>query len=203
MNDRTQHWEDVYTAKADTSVSWFEDSPRLSVDLILAATSKRGAAIDIGGGASRLPDALLDAGFAHVASLDLSEAALRVSQARLGPQAKQVNWIVADVTKWTPPRKYDVWHDRAALHFLTDKAGQERYARAINSALASGGVAIIGTFAPGGPERCSGLPVVRHDSASLSALLGPSFELRGEVRHEHVTPGGATQQFQFSIFQKL
>lgn len=202
MNDRAGHWDEVYATKSDTSVSWFEDSPRLSMELILAATPARRAAIDVGGGASRLPDALLDAGFAHVASLDLSEAAFAVAQARLGTRASLVDWIVADVTRWKPQRQYDVWHDRAALHFLTDAEDQACYARTLNLALPSGGAAVIGTFAPDGPERCSGLPVIRHDSKSLADLFGPGFELLSELRHDHVTPGGAVQKFQFSTFRK-
>ncbi len=201
-DDRKSHWEDVYTTKADDSVSWFEDSPALSVSLITKAEPARGAAIDIGGGASRMPEALLDLGFADVACLDLSAAALDVARARMGEAASRVRWIVADIAQWQPDRLYDLWHDRAVFHFLTQPDDQAHYAAAIASGLAPGGIAIIGTFAPDGPERCSGLPVTRHDGQSLSSILGPGFTLLSELRHDHVTPGGMVQKFQFSTFRK-
>lgn len=202
MTDRQSHWNTVYATKADDSVSWFEEAPALSIRLIRQATEARGSAIDIGGGASRLPEALLDLGFADVTCLDLSAEAQRIARARLGERGGRVRWIVADVTGWTPDRRHDVWHDRAALHFLTEPADQARYAAAVANGVASGGIAVIGTFAPDGPERCSGLPVRRHDSASLSALLGEGFKLLSEERHEHRTPGGAIQKFQFSTFRR-
>jgi SAM-dependent methyltransferase len=202
MTDRQAHWDNVYVTKPDDSVSWFEESPDLSVRLIEQATDARGSAIDVGGGASRLPDALLDLGFDDVASLDLSGEGLRVARERLGDRASRVRSIVANVTRWSPDREYDVWHDRAALHFLTEAADQARYAAALRAALVPGGIAVIGTFAPDGPERCSGLPVVRHDAQSLSAIFGKGIELLSEQRHEHRTPAGSIQRFQFSTFRK-
>ncbi|MCL6249769.1 class I SAM-dependent methyltransferase [Altererythrobacter sp. KTW20L] len=200
--DRKSHWEDVYTTKADDSVSWFEDSPALSVSLITRAAPARGAAIDIGGGGSRMPEALLDLGFTDVACLDLSAAALDVARQRMGEAAGRVRWIVADIAAWQPDRQYDLWHDRAVFHFLTRPEDQAHYAAAVAKGLAPGGIAIIGTFAPDGLERCSGLPVMRHDGHSLSAILGPGFTLLSELRHDHVTPGGMVQKFQFSTFRK-
>ncbi len=202
-DDRKAHWEGVYTTKADDSVSWFEESPAFSVSLIEAANPARGAAIDIGGGASRMPEALLGLGFAEVACLDLSAAALDVAQQRMGSLGEKIRWIVAEITQWTPDRTYDLWHDRAVFHFLTAPQDQARYAAAINAGVAPGGIAIIGTFAPDGPERCSGLPVMRHDGQSLSAIFGADFSLLSETRHDHHTPGGAVQKFQFSIFRKV
>ncbi|QZH74017.1 MAG: class I SAM-dependent methyltransferase [Erythrobacter sp.] len=202
-NDRKTHWDEVYTAKADDSVSWFEESPAVSMKLIAQAAPQRGAAIDIGGGASRMPEALLELGFADVACLDLSAAALDVAKRRMGDAASRVRWIVADITEWDPDRSYDLWHDRAVFHFLTEPQDQAHYAASIASGLVSGGVAIIGTFAPDGPERCSGLPVARHDAESLAAILGPAFTLLSELRHDHLTPGGSIQKFQFSTFRKL
>ncbi|MDE8650645.1 class I SAM-dependent methyltransferase [Novosphingobium sp. H3SJ31-1] len=202
MTDRQSHWENVYTAKADDSVSWFEETPSVSVRLIERATDARGSVIDIGGGASRLPDALLDLGFTDVAILDLSAQSLRIARARLASRGDKIRWIAMDITRWTPDRLYDVWHDRVAFHFLTDADDQARYVDALRNALAPRGIAIIGTFAPDGPERCSGLPVVRHDSESLVALLGSDFSLLSEERHEHRTPAGVIQQFQFSVFRK-
>ena len=165
------HWENVYKIKGERDVSWFEEQPQLSLDLIRATGIETDVAIaDIGGGASRLADALLDLGFTDVTVLDLSAQALASAKARLGARAGKVHWIVADVTEWTPPRSYDVWHDRAAFHFLTAPSDQAAYADRVRAAVKPGGHVIIATFAPDGPERCSGLPIVRHDAASIGAL---------------------------------
>lgn len=199
---RPAHWDKVYTTKADDSVSWFEQSPTVSLELIEAAGVGLGSIIDIGGGASRLVDGLLARGHAHIAVLDLSAQALEIAKARLGPRGEAVDWIVADVTQWQPVRRFDLWHDRAAFHFLTTPGAQAAYAKTLDSALNPGGVAIIGTFAPDGPEKCSGLPVARHDAASIGKVLGPDFTLVDERSHDHVTPGGSVQKFQFSSFRK-
>jgi len=140
--------------------------------------------------------------FQNVTVLDLSESALGAAKARLGDQADNVQWVVADVTTWEPPQTYDLWHDRAAFHFLTDDAARSAYVDRLRSALKPTGHVIIGAFALNGPERCSGLPVTRHDAASLAATLGPEFELIDTRPHQHVTPWGATQQFQFSTFRR-
>lgn len=204
MSDKpNSHWENVYATKDAAQVSWFEETPALSLELISAAYPGHGGVIDIGGGASRLAGALVEAGYAPVAVLDLSASALTVAKARLGAASKKVEWIVADVTQWRSTNRYDVWHDRAPFHFLTNPVQQEAYVGAMRSALASDGIAVIGTFAPDGPERCSGLPVVRHDAASISAIIGQDFELVNELRHQHLTPGGSVQQFQFSTFRRV
>lgn len=201
--DRQTHWDRVYRTKGESEVSWFQETPEPSLDLLqLAGAGPTEAIIDIGGGASRLVDHLLDAGFENVAVLDLSEAALAAARERLGERGAKVRWIAADVTAWEPDEIYDVWHDRAALHFLTAAEDQAAYATRVRKALRIGGRAIIGTFAPDGPEKCSGLPVVRHDAGSLAALLGPGFVLVDARRHEHRTPWGATQRFQFSTFRR-
>ena len=203
MADKAEvHWENVYATKDSSEVSWFEESPKLSLELIAAAYDGRGGVVDIGGGASRLAGALVEAGYAPVAVLDLSANALAVAAASLGDKAEAVEWIVADVTDWHPAARYDVWHDRAAFHFLTESAQQQTYAKALRAALNPAGIAIIGTFAPDGPEKCSGLPVARHNAASIAAILGDDFDLMSERRHEHLTPGGAVQKFQFSTFRR-
>jgi trans-aconitate methyltransferase len=203
MSDRSSHWEHVYATKGEAEVSWFQDSPAISLAMIRAATADHDAAIiDIGGGASRLVDALLQQGYRDVAVLDLSANALDATKKRLGGTASMVDWIVADATTWQPAKTYEVWHDRAAFHFLTDPRDRAAYVARLRSAVAPGGHVIIATFAPDGPEKCSGLPVQRHDSASLAAELGPEFgliETRSEVHH---TPWDSTQAFQFSRFRK-
>lgn len=176
----------------------------MSLDLIHATGVDTNASIiDVGGGASRLVDVLISEGFSAVSVLDLSEKALAISKARLGAQGAQIQWIVADITHWQPSQTYDVWHDRAALHFLTEPKDRAAYLERVLKAVRVGGHVIIGTFAPDGPERCSGLPVVRHDAATLAELLGPSFKLAETRRHEHHTPSGAIQRFQFSRFQRV
>ncbi|MDA9398005.1 class I SAM-dependent methyltransferase [Bradyrhizobium sp. CCBAU 45389] len=203
MSDRTTHWDNVYATKGEAEVSWYQDSPAISLAMIRAANSDHDAAIiDIGGGASRLVDALLQDGYRHLAVLDLSANALDVAKKRIGQAASTVEWIVADATTWRPTRTYDVWHDRAAFHFLTDPDDRAAYVERLRAAVGAGGQVIIATFAPDGPEKCSGLPVQRHDSASLAAELGPEFELVEARSETHHTPWQSTQAFQFSRFRR-
>jgi len=199
--DRQSHWQNVYTTRREKEVSWFQERPDVSVEFIVATGAGPDSAIvDIGGGASRLVDALLDDGYRSLTVLDLSEAALASSRDRIGRRAATVTWIAADITTWRPPQRYDVWHDRAAFHFLTDEKDKRAYLSRMEAALRVGGQAIIATFALDGPERCSGLPVARYDGASLAALFGPHFRLLANRVVEHRTPSGAAQVFQFSRF---
>jgi trans-aconitate methyltransferase len=205
MNDmsRQNHWENVYASKGETQVSWFQETPAPSLELVeLVGAVRNSAIIDIGGGASRLVDSLVSRGYEDVTVLDLSAAALASARSRMGDKADQVSWIAADVTTWEPLRSYDVWHDRAAFHFLTDPNDQTAYVARLRRALRPGGHAIIGTFALDGPERCSGLIVSRYDASRLAATLGGGFELIDARRHDHITPWGATQKFQFSTFRR-
>lgn len=200
---RKAHWENVYGTKSENEVSWFQESPAPSLELIeLAKPAGEAAIVDIGGGASRLVDELLARGFSNLTVLDLSEAALAAARVRLGDRAAQVQWIVADVTKWVPPRLFDIWHDRAAFHFLTDPGDRAAYVACLDKAIKPGGSVIIGTFALDGPEKCSGLPINRYDAASLGEVLGSGFELVHTRRHEHATPWAAIQRFQFSVFRR-
>jgi SAM-dependent methyltransferase len=200
---RQAHWQNVYTRKGENEVSWFQENPTPSLELIAQVCATRASAIiDIGGGASRLVDNLLDRGFEDVTVLDLSEAALEAAQARLGSRAAQVHWIVADAALWEPLKSYDIWHDRAAFHFLTEGRDRAAYVTRLERALKAGGYAIIATFALDGPERCSGLPVVRYDPASLGQTLGRRFQLVDTRQHAHATPWGSDQSFQFSVFRR-
>lgn len=203
MMDRQAHWNNVYATKLETEVSWFQQTPAPSLDLIRATGARsQTSIIDIGGGESRLVDALLEEGFEAVSVLDLSEKALVATKVRLGRRAEKVRWIIADVTQWQPSETYDLWHDRAAFHFLTDPADRAAYALQVRRAVRAGGHVIIGTFALDGPERCSGLPVERHDAESIGAILGNEFELIDTRRHDHATPSGTFQRFQFSTFRR-
>ena len=199
--DRKSHWENVYQTKTDDQVSWTEDDPALSLELLKAAGLRPShAVIDVGGGASRLVDGLARQHQAHISVLDLSAAALARAQARLD-SAQNIEWIVADITAWQPSRHYDFWHDRAVFHFMTEPADRNSYISALSAALPPGGIAVFGTFALDGPEKCSGLPVMRYDAAGLAAVLGEGFDLVAERRHDHTTPWGAMQHFQFSTFR--
>ena len=201
---RKTHWERVYATKPETEVSWFQADPAPSLEaLALANANRRSVVIDVGGGASRLVDRLIHEDYEDVTVLDISPAAIATTKARLGEHAAKARWIAADATEWTPEKSYDVWHDRAAFHFLTDPAGQAAYVERLVQALRPGGHAIIATFATDGPEKCSGLPVARHDGQSLAAALGPAFRLVETRRHNHLTPSGAVQRFQFSVFRRL
>jgi SAM-dependent methyltransferase len=200
---RQAHWQNVYTKKGENEVSWFQENPAPSLELIaqVGATSTS-AIIDIGGGASRLVDNLVELDFENVTVLDLSEAALEAAKDRLGGRAARVQWIVADATVWEPREAYDVWHDRAAFHFLTEERDRTAYIARLEGALKVGGHAVIATFALDGPERCSGLAVVRYDPASLGQTLGRTFQLVDTRRHAHATPWGSNQSFQFSVFRR-
>jgi SAM-dependent methyltransferase len=203
MSDRSSHWETVYATKGENQVSWFQESPAISLALIKATRATKDAAIiDIGGGASRLADALLHEGYRSIAVLDLSAHALEAAKTRIGPPGDKIDWIVADVTSWTPARTYDIWHDRAAFHFLTTPGDRDAYRDRLRRAMNASGHVIIGTFALDGPEKCSGLPVQRYDGNSLSAELGPEFELIETRAEIHRTPWDSAQSFQFSRFRR-
>lgn len=204
---RQAHWENVYTTKGENEVSWFQQSPAPSLALIAQAGATHASAIiDIGGGASRLVDHLVERGFEDVTVLDLSGAALAAAKSRLesqlGARADRVSWIVADATSFEPAKPYDIWHDRAAFHFLTDASDRAAYIARLKHGLKIGGHAIIATFALDGPEKCSGLPVARYDGASLGQTLGAAFKLVRTQRHEHATPWDSRQIFQFSVFRR-
>jgi len=200
---RRAHWENVYATKGEREVSWFQENPAPSLELIaLAGLSEGASIIDIGGGASRLVDILVERNIGQVTVLDLSAAALDAARKRLGGKAAEVRWVAADITTWEPTQTYDLWHDRAAFHFLTDPADQSAYVERLKKAVKRGGHAVIGTFALDGPEKCSGLPIVRYDAASLSEVLGTGFKLIDARRHDHATPWGPVQRFQFSTFRR-
>ena len=198
------HWDDVYAGTPDDRLSWHQDNPAPSLDLIARAGVGPGASvIDVGGGTSRLAGALLDTGLSDVTVLDLSQVALAQARARLGAAGETVIWVCADVTSWTPGRHYDLWHDRAVFHFLVDPADRAAYLERLGAALGVGGHAIIATFAPDGPEMCSGMPVVRYAPDDLAALLGEGFDLVAHRRDLHRTPKGRSQAFQFSLFRRV
>jgi SAM-dependent methyltransferase len=189
--------------KSDEQVSWFELLPAVSVRMLKAAgLTAESCVIDVGGGDSRLVDYLVAEGLDCVAVLDVSGAALERARARIGSRAEQVMWIESDVAAPWNLKPMDVWHDRAVFHFLTDTHARERYREHLLEVLKPGGSAIIATFAPDGPEKCSGLPVARYSPEALAAELGSSLHLIESQPHTHTTPWGTTQSFQYSRFLK-
>ncbi|MBI5321257.1 class I SAM-dependent methyltransferase [Bradyrhizobium sp.] len=202
-SERQSHWQNVYLNKGERQVSWTQFDPQPSLGLIEKFAADLNASIvDIGGGASRLVDALLAHGFAAITVLDLSDAALESAKARLGEQGGSVRWIAADAAAWQPPQAFDIWHDRAAFHFLVEAKDRAAYIDRLHAGVKPGGHAIIATFAPDGPEKCSGLLVQRYDPESLSRTIGSAFELVEHLGHRHVTPWGAEQSFQFSVLRR-
>lgn len=202
MSDSTrEHWNKVYGEKREDEVSWFQVRPDASLDLIARTRVDPNAKIvEVGGGASRLVDALLDAGYRDVLVVDIAAPALTQAKARLGSSASRVKWLTSDVTRWEPDAPFDVWHDRAVFHFMVNPEERKAYRETMLRAVKRGGNVIIGTFASDGPERCSGLPVRRYEPNTIAAELGPDLELVESVREDHVTPGGKVQRFQFSRF---
>lgn len=201
--DRHEHWNSIYQTKAVTDVSWFESEPQISLELINAASPSHGRVIDVGGGASRLVDRLVAAGFESVTVLDISEIALEHTKARLGAQAAQVHWVVGDICQIADLPPCDVWHDRAVFHFLRETNDRRKYVDLATRTVRIGGQVIIGTFANDGPLKCSGLDVCRYDAATLSHELGPRFKLVREMSYTHLTPNGTPQKFLFVLFEHL
>jgi 2-polyprenyl-3-methyl-5-hydroxy-6-metoxy-1,4-benzoquinol methylase len=195
--DTRAHWQNVYRTKRPTEVSWYQPAAVSSLNLIRrAAPDETAAVIDVGGGASTLVDGLLAAGYRNVTVLDVSDAALGEAAARLGKKADQVTWLAANVLeRELPAAEFDVWHDRAVFHFLTDRSERQRYVERVRAAVKTGGSVIVATFASDGPRKCSGLEVARYDAQQLHAEFGADFCLIESSREEHSTPTGASQPF--------
>lgn len=198
---RREHWDSVYGAKALADVSWYEPHAGRSLELICSAgIALTDPIIDVGGGASFLVDDLLEAGYRDLTVLDVSATVLGKLRERLGAKAPGVTLLHQDVTAFEPERRYAIWHDRAVFHFLIERTDRERYLHALGRALRPDGQLVIATFGPSGPERCSGLPTLRYDSAALAAELGPEFTLLDSSLSLHRTPWNAPQQFLYCRF---
>lgn len=202
--DKCEHWENVYQTKSSTEVSWYEPDPVQSFDRIVeAAGDAPGRVIDIGGGQSFLVDRLLEAGYTQVAVLDISQTAIEATKRRLAQRASQVEWIVADITDCDSLGKFDIWHDRAVFHFITDLGDRMRYIELLKRSLPIGGHFIVGTFAKGGPEKCSGLPICQYDAPRIQAELGAAFEPIKCSEYQHTTPSGKLQLFFYGVFRRV
>ena len=197
MDAMEHHWDQVYGTRKPDELSWYRPHLDLSLRLIRDANSDNAARIiDVGGGESTLADDLLALGHRDVTVLDLSRTAIDVARQRLGAAADRVTWLHGDVTTFPfRPREFDIWHDRAVFHFLTDPRDRVAYVRQVSRAVKLGGHVIVATFGPEGPTQCSGLDVLRYDAEALHAEFGASFELVGHVTESHRTPAGNVQQF--------
>jgi hypothetical protein len=204
-DDKTDHWQAVYQRKQPTQVSWFAPHLGLSMALLKqVGLNPTLRLIDIGAGASTLVDDLLDMGLHNITLLDISPAALHVTKERLGARADRVQWLIADAARMDlPAASYDLWHDRAAFHFLIEAADTASYVAAAKHAIVDGGFAIIGGFAADGPERCSGLPVARREPEDVAQLFGPAFELVHAAHERHTTPSGVAQAFAYTVLRKV
>ena len=197
------HWQDVYNKKNENEVSWYQKYPKLSLDFIKSLNLKLDShIIDIGAGESRLVDNLLELGFTNISVLDISLKSIEKTKKRLGLKSKLVNWIVSDINDFKPECKYDLWHDRAAFHFLKDSSEIDNYLKLLKNSLNVEANLIIATFSENGPLKCSGLEVSRYSESSISDLLSNDFELISSEISSHNTPFNTTQEFLFSKFKK-
>lgn len=200
MEDRKSHWETVYETKTPDQVSWTQNEPKISLDFIHSFNLDKTARIlDVGGGDSNLVDFLLDAGFENISVLDISARAIERAQKRLGKRANKVSWIVSDVTEFEPQEEYDVWHDRAAFHFLLTEDQIEKYVATTNQAV--NGYLILGTFSENGPKKCSGLDITQYSEAKMEDTF-TGFEKLRCFTDDHITPFGTTQNFMYCSFKK-
>ena len=202
--DRKEHWEHIYSDKNSTEVSWYQQHPEISLELIKSTGVEKSARIiDIGGGASTLVDYLLSTGYENISVLDISRSAIEQAKQRLGEHESRIQWLEKDITAFVAQQKFDLWHDRAVFHFLTDAEDRLSYVKTISSSLCSGSHAIIATFNIDGPKKCSGLEIVRYSTESLSAVFSENFQLVDTRTEEHRTPGGATQSFVYCRFVRV
>jgi len=201
--NRREHWEQVYSSKPPERLGWYKPRLRTSLDWITDLSLDTNAPIiDVGGGASTLVDDLLERGYSALTVLDLAAPALDLIKARLGTRGAAVTWLCGDVTRIElGENAFELWHDRAVFHFLTDAEDRARYRETLCKALRPGGYLIIGTFAPEAPPRCSGLPVQRYDLELLRETLGDEFALRRQQKEMHVTPGGVEQMYLYCEFR--
>jgi trans-aconitate methyltransferase len=201
--NRKQHWNRIYRERKPEGVSWFQEEPAKSLELVrFTGVSKDSAIIDVGGGASVLADRLLDSGFTNLTVLDISAEALSFARKRLGEKASRVRWIEADITQFKSVIQYDLWHDRAVFHFLTEAADREKYVSLLQQSLHPGGYLVLAAFALDGPDKCSGLSVRRYDSALIRSELGSEFTLVREDAESHMTPSNKEQEFRYFVFRQ-
>ena len=202
--DRKSHWENIYTHKGPKEVSWYQQRPEISLKLIEdAGIDRSDPVIDIGGGDSRLVDALLEKGYTDLTVLDISGAAIEKAKSRLGALANEVEWIEADASSFIPNRTYALWHDRAAFHFLTEADEVAHYCRTATDHIQSHGHLIIGTFSDKGPLKCSGIAIQQYTAETLSKTFGDAFLKKDCLTIDHTTPFDTVQNFLFCRFTRI
>jgi 2-polyprenyl-3-methyl-5-hydroxy-6-metoxy-1,4-benzoquinol methylase len=201
--DRKKHWEEIYTTKEFKEVSWYQMTPETSLHLIDAGKfDKNAAIIDIGGGDSFLVDHLLELGFTNITVLDISQQAIDNAKKRLGRRQTEVTWIVTDITDFTSQKRYDLWHDRAAFHFLTAQNDINTYASTLSQSIQENGTAIIGTFSKSGPKKCSGIDIKQYNQNEFEMVFGETFSTKDFINVDHLTPTKNEQNFNFITLMK-
>ena len=200
--ENKSHWEKIYQQKQPDELSWTQEYPEASLLAIKKLNLPYDSAIiDIGSGDSNLVDYLLEEGYRNITLLDISDAALIRAEKRLGPdKARNIKWVVSDASEFITKQKYNLWHDRATFHFLTEQKAIEKYVQKVNEAVSD--YMIIGTFSENGPEKCSGLPVKRYSESDLTAVFSDNFEKLECKKHLHKTPSGASQEFLYCTFRR-
>lgn len=197
------HWENVFTTKTPNDVSWTQEYPKTAIDYIEnLKLSKTANIIDVGGGDSTLVDALLDKGFLNIWVLDIAATALEKTKNRLGERANLVNWIVSDITEFTPDVKFDFWYDRAVFHFLTTDENINKYVSIAENAIHTNAHFLLGTFSENGPLKCSGLDIKQYSEENMKITFQKNFEVLKCFTEDHITPFNTTQNFQFCGFRK-
>ncbi len=203
MDMKKEHWENVFSTKQETEVSWYQKQPKTSVDLIEKLNlSKEAKIIDVGGGDSYLIDNLLELGYTNLHLLDISSKAIERIKNRLGVKSENVTFIVSDILDFKPEIKFDVWHDRASFHFLTEENDIQKYSNLVANSITSNGNLIIGTFSENGPLKCSGLPISQYNELKMKAVFENDFDLIESFTEDHQTPFDTTQNFIFGTFKK-
>jgi 2-polyprenyl-3-methyl-5-hydroxy-6-metoxy-1,4-benzoquinol methylase len=201
--DRKAHWENIYDSKSLKEVSWYQPVPQTSLDLIAKCNLRKDAKIiDVGGGDGFLVDHLIDLGYSDITVLDISEAAIDRAKKRLGQRSHNIQWIVADIASFNPEETYDLWHDRAAFHFLTRPEEIQHYLKMLDKGIATGGDLILGTFSEKGPLKCSGIEISQYSIRDMEQLLSEGFEVLTSMNVDHPTPFDTVQNFTFASFKK-
>jgi SAM-dependent methyltransferase len=201
--ERTKHWENIFKEKNENEVSWYQEKPTESIELIENLhLNKKANIIDAGAGSSYLPDSLLKLGYENIYALDISSSALAKSKKRLRNDADKIHWIVEDITTFNPPTLFDCWHDRAVFHFLTDDNDILKYVTLTHQSITKNGYLIIGTFSDKGPTKCSGIPIKQYTETDLEKLFSPYFDVILSKRIDHQTPFNTIQNFVFVVFKK-
>ena len=202
-SDLKSHWENIYSSKNEDGVSWFQEYPQTSIDLIEKySINKSISIIDIGSGRSRILKNLIENEYEDLTYLDISKEACSKSKISFGNKQDLVQWHVANVLDFNTDNNFSIWHDRAVFHFLTSKEDIEKYKQVALKNIQKGGYLILGTFSENGPEKCSGLNVSRYSTESLKEIFNPELKMIESVTIDHKTPFNLTQNFLFSIFKK-